>query len=200
MAIADFDAAIRLEPRASATYDKRAMARLAMGDYRGAGLDYTQVISMIPRDTAASTYNTRGAVRHTYGDFDRAIEDYNQAIEINPELCVAYISRGNARYHMRDLNAAEDFQIAYQLDPMFTVRETVRCVILDLERGSETVLRNCWLHIRFNCDDHVAYSHRTVVLTFLGREAEAQEDFQTAHRAEAKQPRLARRARGRDQA
>jgi hypothetical protein len=63
---------------------------------------------------------------------------------------------------------------------MFTVRETVRCVLLDLERGAETVLRNCRSHIRINCNDHVAYSHRTLVLTFLGRDAEAKDDFQTA--------------------
>ena len=46
----------------------------------------------------------RGGVRVLQADFNGAIDDYNEALSREPDNPIYYISRGNARYHRRDLS------------------------------------------------------------------------------------------------
>ena len=200
LAIADFDEAIRLDPRAFASFDKRAALRFTLGDYRGAVNDYTEVLALIPRDQAAPAYNGRGAARHILGDYDGALADYNQAIDIDPGLCIAYISRGNARYHKRDLRGIEDHRTAFRLDPGLTVREMVRGFRADLGRGHEAVLENCRKHIRIHPDDLMSYTRRGITLILLGRDSEAEPDLDTVLEPPARLSRPDRAACRRSQA
>jgi tetratricopeptide (TPR) repeat protein len=108
-AIADYDAAIRLNPQYTAAYFNRGTARRVKNDLTGAIADYDTAIRLDPQ--YAPTYNNRGFARQTKGDLDGAIADYDAAIRLNPQYTAAYIFRGSAREAKRDLGGAlDDYQ------------------------------------------------------------------------------------------
>ena len=92
-AIADFDIAIKFDPRYAAAYYNR-----------GAVADFGKAIAINPRMFQA--YNNRGAVRMTLGDTEGAIADYDKAVAISPRLTTAYNSRGIARSEQGRLDEA----------------------------------------------------------------------------------------------
>jgi tetratricopeptide (TPR) repeat protein len=114
----------------------------------------------------------RAGMRIRQGDWGGAIPDYDQALAIDPNYLVAYISRGNARYHERDPLAHSDFLHGFRLDPAAYAREVIRILMEDLARDPDAVLANCDNHIRSNPDDPVAWSRRGLSLLLLKREEE----------------------------
>jgi tetratricopeptide (TPR) repeat protein len=80
-AIADFDAAILLDPTSAAIRNDRGVAWLAKSEYDRALADFSEAIRLDPND--ADYYNNRGSSWHLKGDDDRAIVDYDEAIRRN---------------------------------------------------------------------------------------------------------------------
>jgi tetratricopeptide (TPR) repeat protein len=80
-AIADYDQAIRLNPKEPLAYNNRADARTAKGDLDGAIADYDQIIQLEPTDSGA--FLRRGDVRRRKGDLDGAIADYASTSQTN---------------------------------------------------------------------------------------------------------------------
>jgi hypothetical protein len=68
--------------------------------------------------------------------------------------------------------------MAFRLDARLAAAEIVRVLLQDLGRDAEAVLENCRKHIRINPGDLVAYARRGLTLLLLGREIEAEQDFQ----------------------
>jgi tetratricopeptide (TPR) repeat protein len=115
-AIADFTAAIRLDPKHAKSYNSRGNAYHAKGDDDRAIADYTAAIRLDPKD--AYTYNNRGSAYKGKGDLDRAIADYSETIRLNPSLDKAYSSRGTAYlYSGNPAKALADVSQASELDP-----------------------------------------------------------------------------------
>jgi len=83
LAIADFTAALRLDPNNAKTYQERGVAYLSKGDLDKAIADFTQAIRLDPND--ADAYYNRGYVYVTKKDYDRAIADFEAALRINPK-------------------------------------------------------------------------------------------------------------------
>ncbi len=120
-AIADFDAAIRIDPQFFDAYYHRSLARKAQGNDGGAKADYKEYVhgkraGSQPQDAAA--YNNRGAARHKKGDLAAAIADYDEAIRLNQKFTNAYINRGDA-YDADGIvrRAAADYAKALELEP-----------------------------------------------------------------------------------
>lgn len=82
-AIADWTAAIKIEPRATLYYRDRARTLDQKGDLDRAIADYTEAIKLEERKHAGYEYFARGGVWHKKGDLDRAIADYGEAIQIH---------------------------------------------------------------------------------------------------------------------
>jgi tetratricopeptide (TPR) repeat protein len=115
-AIADFDNAIKLNPKDDAPYYNRAQARRLKKDVAGAIADYTRAIDRGSTNPAA--YNNRGNARAGNNDSDGAIADYTRAIELKPDYARAYYNRAVAKQEKRDTTGAEsDFKSAQKLDP-----------------------------------------------------------------------------------
>src|SRR5262249_50685028 len=150
-------------------YHGRAAARHALGDLDGALADYDQVLRLIPRQAAAPVYHLRGGVRINQRRFREAIADYECALEIDPHLCMVYISRGNARYHLRDLACRDDYRTALRLNPLAAADEIVRMLVNDLQTDAAAVLENCRKHVRICPEDIVAQVRRGLSLWLLGR-------------------------------
>jgi serine/threonine protein kinase len=82
-AIADYDAAIRLDPKFTLAYYNRGIARADKGDLDGAMADYDAAIRLDPKHARA--YYNRGIAREGKGDLDGAIDDYDAAIRLDPK-------------------------------------------------------------------------------------------------------------------
>jgi tetratricopeptide (TPR) repeat protein len=90
-AIADFDQALRIDPKNAAAYDNRANALDARGDWDDAIKDYNEALRLNPRD--AYIYLNRGSLLREHGDFTGALADFAKTLAINPGEEAAHIGR-----------------------------------------------------------------------------------------------------------
>jgi tetratricopeptide (TPR) repeat protein len=176
--ISDLDRALEIRPDHPEFLRARGAARHARGDLDGAVADFSRLLELIPDEIAPGVYHDRGAVHFSRQDFTAAAADFSQAIALDPRFCFAYMSRGNTRYHLRDLGAIEDYVVAFRLDPALAASEIIRILRDDLRRDAHAVLENCRKHVRICPNDLVAYARRGLSLLLLGREEEAQENFE----------------------
>jgi tetratricopeptide (TPR) repeat protein len=83
-AIADYNAALTLDPEFAAAYNGRCVARTAKGLYGFAIADCDQAIQIDPK--YAYAYNNRGLARHAKGDIAGGDADIEHARELDPTL------------------------------------------------------------------------------------------------------------------
>jgi tetratricopeptide (TPR) repeat protein len=178
-ALRDYDEALAIDGAHGATYANRGTARKAIGDLEGARADLDRALELTPAANAAAVYHNRGGVRVLQDDFAGAIADYDEALRLDPHLLVAWLSRGNARYHQRDPRAFMDHRHAIAVQPDFAVPEIIAMVADDLRRDEPGVLRNCEKHLRINRQDVTAYFRRGLSRLLLGQEVEGEEDLES---------------------
>jgi tetratricopeptide (TPR) repeat protein len=113
-AIADFDAAIRIDPKKTEYYAARGDAYGNKGDDARAVADYSEALKLSPDD--AATWAKRGDIYGDRMDYDRATADYDQAILIDASESY-YIGRGDI-YHRKgdDDHAIADYDRAIAAD------------------------------------------------------------------------------------
>jgi tetratricopeptide (TPR) repeat protein len=94
LALADYDAALRLDPNSAALYTSRGNAWRGKRDYTRALADHDKAIEL--DHDYAEAFSNRGNVRADRRDYDRAIADYDKAIELKPDYAIAFYNRGLA--------------------------------------------------------------------------------------------------------
>jgi tetratricopeptide (TPR) repeat protein len=113
-AIADFDAAIRLNPNRAALYRDRGLARRQSGETRLAVADYDEAIALDPKP--AAPYHERGLALVANGDLDRAILSYTTALRLAPSDAEVRLDRGLAYLaHGQAGEARADFEATLAL-------------------------------------------------------------------------------------
>ena len=114
-AIAEYDEAIRQDPKFSRAYWSRGNSYEFKGDYDKAIADYDEAVRLDPK--WANAYYDRGVVYAVKGDLERAVADYSEAIRLNP--IASYYWRRGVAYSMRGANeqAIKDFDEALRLNP-----------------------------------------------------------------------------------
>jgi tetratricopeptide (TPR) repeat protein len=114
-AIADFTAAIRINPKYSSAYTNRGVAYVEEHDYDRALADYNVAIRLDPKDAVA--YNNRGFAWKNKGEHDLAIADYSEAIRLNPKYVNALANRAFT-YEKKGMlpEALADFRSALDMD------------------------------------------------------------------------------------
>jgi tetratricopeptide (TPR) repeat protein len=128
-AIADYTAALRINPNDVAAYVNRGNAYNNKGMYDQAIADCTAALRLDPNNAIA--YYNRGTISHNKGMYDQAIADYNAALRLDPDYALAYYNRGNAYYNKKMYDQAiTDYNAALRLDPndadAYNNRELVR--------------------------------------------------------------------------
>jgi tetratricopeptide (TPR) repeat protein len=181
-AMADFDRALLIDPEHFATFVHRGTARKEAGDLKGARADLDLALERMAPHRRPSILHKRGGVRVLQKEFLGAVEDYNEALASEPDNPVYYLSRGNARYHLRDPNALRDYRTAFRLDAEMTGREVARMLAEDARRDAEDVLENCRKHLRINPGDALALVRRGLTLLLLGRSVEGAADLEAGAR------------------
>jgi len=117
-AIADFSAAIRLDPKYVDAYDGRGEAYTHRADYDRAIADVNHAIALDPKD--AQAYFNRGHVYVLKGDYDRSIADFDRAIQFSPRWDAAYYNRGFSYAGKGDWDRAiADYTQAIAINPKY---------------------------------------------------------------------------------
>jgi serine/threonine-protein kinase len=114
-AIADYAAAIAIEPKSIAHY-YRAWLYNRSGRFKEAIVDLDIVITQQPNSVAA--YLERGAAHARLGETKQAVADYNKAIELAPNSTAGDLTRARAYAAMGDYaQAAARFDAARRRGP-----------------------------------------------------------------------------------
>jgi tetratricopeptide (TPR) repeat protein len=132
-----------------------------------------RALGRTPPDRAAGVYHARGGDLVAGNRVAEAVADYNTALEVEPDLSLAYVSRANARHHLRDPLGFRDYQMAFRLDSSGTAAELVRLVRERAHGDAAEVLDNCARHLRLDPRDLTAHAWRGLTLVALGRAEEA---------------------------
>jgi tetratricopeptide (TPR) repeat protein len=115
-ALADFEAAIKLDPKLAKAFQNRGVSRAETGDTKGAMNDFSEVVRLNP--TYANAWYNRGELKYEQGDFLGALGDYNKAVELQPRDGGYFNSRGHTNYRLGRLREAlSDYNRSVQIDP-----------------------------------------------------------------------------------
>jgi tetratricopeptide (TPR) repeat protein len=108
-AIADYDAAIKLDPHLVSLFLARAELLAGKGDAEPALADYDQAIKLDPKNVPA--YNSRGGFYRERGEYAKAAADFEKAIENAPDDPTGYGNRALVRFYQGEFaKAVDDFK------------------------------------------------------------------------------------------
>jgi tetratricopeptide (TPR) repeat protein len=178
-AIADYDAAIRLDPKNAAAYNNRGNAHNELGHKKQALDDYTEAIRRAPRFALA--YNNRGNLLQKLGMFDKAVVDFDKAISFEPRFPLPYFNRANS-HNMRGLFdlAIADYNVAIRLEPRFSLAYAGRGNAYSRKGLFDQAIADLDAAIRFRPYDRVPLTIRGHVKFLQGDFAGAETDYRLA--------------------
>jgi tetratricopeptide (TPR) repeat protein len=115
-ALADYAAALRLDPHDADAYAKRGVLYLELGRDDKALADFDAAIRIDPSLTMA--YSNRGGTYLALGRHAEALADYDAVVRIDPNHAKAYSNRGATYAALgRYPEALADYAEAIRLDP-----------------------------------------------------------------------------------
>jgi lipoprotein NlpI len=118
-AIADYDEAIKLDPKDAHGYSNRCFTHNSKNELDLAMADCDQAIKLDPK--LARAYSNRGVIFFAKQDYDRAISDYSEAIHLDVNYAPTYAKRGIAYDDKQDYqHAISDYNQALLLDPRYS--------------------------------------------------------------------------------
>ncbi|QVL30990.1 tetratricopeptide repeat protein [Telmatocola sphagniphila] len=103
-ALADFSAAVKLQPEDVLVWINRGDFYSETKDYDKAIEDFTEAIKI--DEDYGYAYIGRGNARLEKKEFEKALKDFGKALEIDPQDTTALLSRGNAYLEQKEYDAA----------------------------------------------------------------------------------------------
>jgi tetratricopeptide (TPR) repeat protein len=184
-AIADYTAAIRINPKYSSAYTNRGVAYVEKHDYDRALADYNIAIRLDPKDAVA--HNNRGVAWKNKGEYDLAIADYNTAIKLDKNYVSAYSNRGVALYRKGDNDRAlVEYNTALRLAPDDADVYNNRGISFDEKGDFDRAIADYSEAIRLNPKYATAYNNRGVAWQNKGEYDLAIADYSEAIRLNPK--------------
>ena len=206
-AIADFDAAIRLNPETAMSYLDRGFARDALGEKGAAKADFEKA-TQIDGDLAENYYKD-GRGKNDGRAYEAAMDSFDRAIRLNPEYASAYSNRAlsqnalgrrelrrknpeKAKYHLQ--GAIADCTEAIRLNPKYTAAYNNRGLAKyrlgqsesdcgnsqEAERHYQAAIADLDNAIQLNPKHVKAHRNRGYVKEKLGQQEAAEADFEKA--------------------
>ena len=130
-AIADYDAALGLQPDYHYALINRGTTRNARGDHERAIADFDAAAKLQPEDPVIPYY--RAMAWNAKQDHDRALADLDAAIRLQPEYGDAYGNRGRTHFFKGEFKkAAADLARSQELGP-----DAYQAIWLYLARGRD---------------------------------------------------------------
>ena len=179
-AVADYDAALRINPDYATAYGNRAVSKLVLGDVAGAQMDCDEAIRLDPSQPNA--YETRAQCRQRRGDLPGALGDLNTAIAQHPRYPDHfYVTRGHVRFQAGDADGAlSDYSEAIRLAPRNALAFLGRSAVKEARNDLEGAYADAETAIY--CDPGLAeaYGHRGMLRAKRKDLAGAKDDFDQA--------------------
>ncbi len=117
-AIADYNEAIRLNPKLAVAFNNRGNAWVGKMEYDKGIADFDEAIRLNPK--LAVAFNNRGLAWYHKNEYDKAIADCTEAIRLNPGYADAFFLRGLVWDAKNEHGkAVADYKEAARLDPRF---------------------------------------------------------------------------------
>jgi tetratricopeptide (TPR) repeat protein len=159
-AIADCNAAIRLDPKNARAFYNRGHSWFEKGEDDKAISDYNEAIRLDPHHKMLY-YVRRGLAWSNKREYDRAMSDQNEAIRLDPTFAMAYVGRANVWRSRGDYDKAiNDCDEATRLDPQFAPAYTGRAAVWSAKRDYTKMISECTEAIRLDPKFAVAYAGR----------------------------------------
>jgi serine/threonine protein kinase/cytochrome c-type biogenesis protein CcmH/NrfG len=115
-ALADFDAALELDPNAAEVWIDRGLTRLHSGHPRQALAEFDRALELWPEHTR--TYFLRAEAKTRLSDLEGAAADRKIGLTKEPSDETSWVTRGMAKLNSRDAQGAiADFDAALKLNP-----------------------------------------------------------------------------------
>eukprot|EP01037_Dinobryon_pediforme_P005721 gene5721-5784_t len=141
-AMADFEAALKLQPDNAIAHRLRGVARGLKGDNQGALADLNDAVRLNPRDAASLA--ARGIAFNERGEWDKAIADLTAATQLQANFAQAYQDRSAAYGGKRDYaNAIADLDQVVRLLPNDPRAYNDRCWFRALSGKVKEALADC---------------------------------------------------------
>ena len=206
-AIADFDAAIRLNPETAINYLDRGLAKEALGEKSAAKADFEKATQK--NGDLAENYYKAGRGKNDGCAYTAAIASFDKAIRLNPEYASVYSNRAlsqnalghrelrrenpeKAKYYLR--GAIADCTEAIRLNPKYTGAYNNRGLAKyrlgqsesdcgnseEAERHYRAAIADLDKAIQLNPKHVKAHRNRGYVKEKLGQQEAAEADFEKA--------------------
>jgi hypothetical protein len=115
-------------------------------------------------------------------DLEGGFDECDRSLGIDPGDSVAYISRGEARYHLGDPEGEADYRTAFLLDARFAPLEIVRRLNHDIWDDTTCVVMNCRNRLGIEPRDVVARIRLGLTLLLFHQDDEALHNLQQVFR------------------
>jgi tetratricopeptide (TPR) repeat protein len=181
-AIADFDAAIKLDPTLATAYGQRGWTFYQKRDFDRAIADADEALRLDPKLDQPNV--TRGNAVRSKGDVERALSDYSAAIDKNPGNVSAYYYRGiTLRDKGEHDRALADFDAAIKLDPKYASARAHRGWTYHLKRDYDRALADTSEAITLDPNADYPYFNRGITYQAKGDNVRALADYDAAIKA-----------------
>jgi tetratricopeptide (TPR) repeat protein len=178
-AIPSFSKALHIQPKFSAAYYKRGLAREKEGDLEGALADFDQTLRFQPNFPQA--HMARGIAFSRQGDFKKAIKDFSQALQMQSDLAEAYYHRGNARGARGDIpGAIRDYDEALRIKPGYAAAYNHRGIEYYNQGNFKEAISNFNQALRIEPNFADAYINRGLTHSTWGNISDAIANFMQA--------------------
>jgi len=187
LALADFNQAIRLDPKNAFALRNRSDYYLAQDDVTHAMEDFNQAVAISPKSPELLV--SRGNAYMVNGDFAHALPDYDQAIAINPKLAFAYASRGEAyRTQGESDKAITDFDAAIKLEAKLPAALLSRGLAREDKNDYTRAIEDFSQAIRLDPYYVAAYDERAMAYEHMGAHDKAMADVAQAMKLDPQNP------------
>src|SRR5215211_3461274 len=184
-AIANYNEAIRLDPKSAQLFINRGNAYKNKRDHDRAIADFNDAIRLDPKSALA--FRDRGDAYTNKGDPDRAIADFNEAIRLDPKSAHAFRNRGVVYAYKGDEDRAiADFDEAIRLDPKSALSFRNRGEAYANKSDNDRAIADFNEAIRLDPKSALALSSRGVAYGKKGDYDRAIADFNEAIRLDPK--------------
>ncbi|GEM_PF-1263401 len=162
-AMADWAAAIKLDPTFALAYYNRGVACFAQGKLDQAIAEYSAAIASDPKFPLA--YNNRGWTLIKQGDYAQALSDLDHALALDPKFALALSNRGYAHQAQGNLaQAIADYSGAIAADPGLAMAYSNRSWAHYLQGDIDRALADGNHAVKLNPQLAIAYVNRSAAL------------------------------------
>ena len=163
------------------TYLAQGSKKEKRGDFKGAIVNYTQVIRLKP--DFGTAYFNRGNAKTRLGQYVAAIADFDTVICLQPNLAAAYLSRGFAKYQLGQYHASiADSNAAIHFMPDYAAAYLNRGLAKMALKRYKDAITDYDTALRFKPNYDLAYNERGIAKANLGQYEAAIADHNIAIR------------------